>query len=251
MENDIVIVKNWFNSTTPNINIKLSFANNTPSTLYYVVSNDAGFSMQNNTGSINSSTAITTYPIIQIPTNTNRTYFNLLIQFYTDSNHTNLLYTYQYPINLYIIDLTTANIVAKWDFTDGTAQGWTGQTDLGNDGFADPYHLWFYATSSKNDYKFTSPSIALPRANKLFIIFVYKDDLASPGHSLYFRLEDETGAVIKVFVNQDPFQSGGWKIYYADITNFAGFIKNFTVHGSGSGYYAWGAHLDDVYIIAL
>jgi len=130
-EQDIIVHRA---RTTDPINVVryLRVLNQGTQTLYYkIVTTSADWSITSPTNgeigelSPGASTGVVLVMQRSVPTSDVAETVGMKIQAYTDSAYTNLLEEYEFNFNAVIADFDSWTNVTKWDFDDGTWQGWT------------------------------------------------------------------------------------------------------------------------------
>ena len=163
---------------------------------------------------------------------------NLTIEAYTDSGYTNKIGEDSLDVTTYIEDLENWTDVAKSDFDDGTAQGWTLNPAFWSEDISDEYsvevggysaRLRQRSTSTWNLPAWIEKSVALPDRNKVRVswFWAYKGVTGLNGnigaHSAQV-LVDET---IVFDTHTTPYiWSGmvtrGWLKFTADLSAYKG-----------------------------
>jgi len=244
-ENEAVIPRNWYISTSPTLYYQLTIINNRSYTIYYkITSQTTGITLNNNTGSIGSASAgivMLKITFLSIPSSQDYT-VNLNVELYSDSAYENLIDSGSFDLTVHFIDLNTANKIAYWNFSDGSKQGWVAD-GVSNTAFADPYSIYKCTTTYGGCYiSFSSPSITLPSSGNIWLIFAYNGGGTS-------SISISFGSTNIKNIKNIWLSGGQWYIFAIKVNQGLGTTNNFNfnicISAPACGF------LDNVYIVSL
>ena len=246
VENEAVIPINWYTTSKPTLYYRLNIVNNRNYTIYYKITTpQSDLVLSNNTGSISSATTGTVMFKIYfpIPSSPKDYIVNLNIGIYSDSSYNNMIDSGNFDLVVHFIDLNTVNVIGKWDFSDGTTQGW-GNAGVNGTAFADPYSIATSTSSSGFGYV-TSPSVTLPSTGNIWFIFAHK-----PSSSSTVRVYLSFGSTTIKDISNISIGSDQWYVFAIKITQGLGTTNSFkiTFYLSTGGNYGL---FDDIYIVSL
>lgn len=158
---------------------------------------------------------------------------NLIIRAYSDSGYTNLVYEYTWTIEVYIVDFDNSPnwvVLKRWDFDDGTAQGWTGNLNpnnyMSNEISVNPGG-WSIKCSSSFKY-LESPEVTLPNASKILLLgyFTYRFTSTSGlGYVSEIHIKfggTEVLSMTGTVISASSAVYVGWNQFATDITPLGG-----------------------------
>lgn len=150
---------------------------------------------------------------------------NFVVEAYTDAGYVNLIESHSHPTTIYIEDLESWANVQKWDFDDGSAQGWTldGMNVDGSYSVDVPgYCLRKYynpdgGLSWRSSPFYMSKSIIFPNTNKLRLSFYFRLVVTSQSYGAKLYLSNLQGFLDdeKIF---DCYKPEEGKILYILVT---------------------------------
>lgn len=178
---------------------------------------------------------------------------NFVIEAYPDDTYTGLIESHSHPTTIYIEDLENWANVQKFDFDDGTAQGWT-FNEMSISGVISVEEGGYSAYGAISKLKGTAiatvsllKSITLPSTSKVrlsFYWFYAFEGVRSPydvissyiknlevyvgGERIYSCLEPDSYIAYKRCNHSDVY--GGWFKSGLDLSDFAGQTKDIGIY---------------------
>jgi len=148
------------------------------------------------------------------------------VEAYPDSAYTGLIESHSHPTTIYIEDLESWSNVQKWDFDDGTAQGWTldhmsisDEKSIATPGYSARFYETQSAWSGAPHPFYLERSITLPNTTKVRLSFYFAASCHA-GEQCYCNYFDVlvNGEILQSLVKHGGYSwSGLWHGHDADI----------------------------------
>ena len=128
---------------------------------------------------------------------------HFIVEAYPDDTYTGLIESHSHPTTIYIEDLENWPDVQKWDFDDGTAQGWTlysGMSISNEKSIESGYSVRYYHVRPSQSgwyyYPYLSRSVTLPHKAKVRLSFYFSGEWGGNGNVAF--------SYLTVLVNDSP-----------------------------------------------
>jgi len=182
----IVDISRLSNETSLYHDLLLNIRNQSGTTLYYKVSASTSgwyvnYPTDGELGSINSGSARSFRAQIvrsSIPSANTAETVTVAVEAYSDSGYTNKVGELSFDLTFVYIDSSAETEVQRWDFDDGTEQGWSITADSGSYYLSDTYSLsaggysvYFPSGSSPNGITLSRGSVSIPATNRVVLLF--------------------------------------------------------------------------------
>jgi len=172
----------------------------------------------------------------------------LTLEAYSDSSYTNKVGETSFDLPFYYVNSSTETDVTKWDFDDGTAQGWS-LTNLTVD---NTYSIagggYSLKATSGTTATMTKTGVSVPNTNKVFLVFhyIFPDDYGDTEWTI--KINDVTRYDIATIPQSVVNSLGYWDAWCqvgVDLTDFAGQTISIEI----SGFSNQVRYIDDVVLI--
>ena len=235
---------------------RITIHNQGTSTTYYkLVSNDPNWSVtypsNGELGSVSGGSKDS--PVFKItrtaglPSAPSTETVSLTLEAYSDSSYTNKVGEVSFSLPFYYIDSSSETEVQKWDFDDGTAQGWT----LTNCEVSSDYSIvgggYSIERTTSSDYGTISiTGVSVPSTNAAFLIF-HVLNRSSSDLTAYVKIN----GVQRYYVYSLPSDEVGyqekWTQFGVDLTDYVG--QSISIEIGISMYNTYGGYIDDVLVV--